>query len=129
MCHVRLAWFRHQIYLRNGTYMYCPTVPQSQTIYLCVAILAIHSLISQSGGQVIVNGLDSMSTSIHVSNSKETSKTVCQTKQILMICHSCRKAAGSNDISTLYWCHIQSRYRVKKAIPITILTSNAYSES
>ena len=62
---------------------------------------------------------------LHVSNSKETSKTVCQTKQILMICQSCRKAAGSNDISTLYWYHIQSRYRVKKAIPITILTSNA----
>ena len=33
---------------------------------------------------------------LHVSNSKETSKTVCQTKQILMICQSdtvkfCRK--------------------------------------
>ena len=106
---MRLAWFRHEIYLRNGTYMYCPTVPQS--LYLCVAILAIHSPISQSGGQVIVNGLDSISTST-VSYSKETSKTVCQTKQFI-ICQSCRKAAGSNDISTLYWYHIQSRVKIE----------------
>ncbi len=42
-----------------GTYMYCPTL--SPTVPNNLPILAIHSPISQSGGQVIVNGLDSMS--------------------------------------------------------------------
>ena len=43
---------------------------------------------------------------LHVSNNKQAIQ-------------SCRKAAGNNDISTL------ARYRVKKAISTTILTSNA----
>ena len=52
-----------------STYVTVPTctVLQShspkQFTYACMAILTIHSPISQSGGQVIVNGLDSMSTS------------------------------------------------------------------
>ncbi len=120
VCHVQheLAWFRHQIYLRNGTYMYCPT--PSPTVPINLPILAVYSPISQSGGQVIINGLDSMSTSTCT-----TAKKLPKLFNQFLICQSCRKAAGSNDISTLYWYHIQSRYRVKKAIPITILTSNA----
>ncbi len=65
-------------------------------------ILAIHSPISQSGGQVIVNGLDSMSISIHVSNSKETSKTVCQTKQLLE--KSASPVVKLQEVMTLVHC-------------------------
>ncbi len=103
---MRLAWFRHQIYLRNGTYMYCPTVPLPMRGYTGNTFTDFTirwASDSQWTGQY---------QHLHVSNSKETSKTVCQTKQFI-ICQSCRKAAGSNDISTLYWYHIQSRVKIE----------------